>query len=185
MPIHLQLLGDHNVLNALAAAATAWVLGIPLEAIQSGLAHTQAYKGRLVQRRTAQGALLLDDHYNSNPTALEASIMILARFPGKKILVMGDMLELGETEEMDHHAIAAIAHRAGVTHLLGYGKLTKITVDAFGEGAQHFATHAELAEVLRPLLTEKTTVLIKGSRGMKLEKVVELLMEKEKTCSIG
>jgi UDP-N-acetylmuramoyl-tripeptide--D-alanyl-D-alanine ligase len=185
LPISLQLLGEHNVLNALAAAAVAWVMGISLEAIQSGLAHMQPVKGRLVQRRAYQGALLLDDHYNSNPSALEAALMILARFPDPKILVMGDMLELGPTAEEQHRAMAQIAKRAGVAHVFGYGALTKGTVEVFGEGAQHFATHAELAEALRPLLTENTTVLVKGSRGMKLEKVVELLMEKEKTCSIG
>ncbi|MFI4954765.1 MAG: UDP-N-acetylmuramoyl-tripeptide--D-alanyl-D-alanine ligase, partial [Gammaproteobacteria bacterium] len=171
-PISLRLLGEHNVLNALAAAAAAWGVGVPVEAIQAGLLHVQPVKGRLVPRPGQHGSLILDDHYNSNPAALQAALSILSGYPGTKIAILGDMLELGPTTQDIHEVVAEWLQDAGVQQFFGYGNLMKYAVQQFGPGAQHFATHEELTAAVLPLLAPEVTVLIKGSRGMKMENVV-------------
>jgi UDP-N-acetylmuramoyl-tripeptide--D-alanyl-D-alanine ligase len=176
-PVALQLLGEHNVLNALAAAAATWAAGVPMEAIQMGLSHAEPVKGRLMPRRGYRGSLILDDHYNSNPAALQAALTLLSGYPGKKMVILGDMLDLGPTELEVHADVANWLRDADVTQFYAYGNLMKQAVAAFGEGAQHFATHEALATAARSQLTEDSTVLVKGSRGMKMENVVVRLME--------
>lgn len=174
--VNLPLLGEFNVLNALAAAACAWMLQVPLAVIKQGLENAEPVKGRLVPKTGYKGALLLDDHYNSNPAALQEALKILATYPGKKLLAIGDMLELGNMEKSQHELAATWAKAAGVTGVFAFGNCTRFTVNAFGKGAQHFDTHAALAEALRAELDEHATVLIKGSRSMRMEEVVSKLL---------
>lgn len=171
-PVSLHLLGEHNILNALAAAATTWAAGVPMEAIQAGLMRMQPVKGRLVPRSGLRGSLILDDHYNSNPAALQAAITILAGYPGTKIAILGDMRELGPTAQDIHKEVAIWLQDAGIEKLFAYGELMQHAVQEFGRGAQYFVTHAELIAAVRPLLGPEVTVLIKGSRGTQMENVV-------------
>jgi UDP-N-acetylmuramoyl-tripeptide--D-alanyl-D-alanine ligase len=175
--VHLPLLGEFNVLNALAAAACAFAMHVPITVIKQGLESMQAVKGRLVPRRGYKGALLLDDHYNSNPAALKEALKLLATYPGKKFFAMGDMLDLGDLEKSEHESAARWAQAAGVERLFAFGKSTEMTVAAFGHGAQHFTSHADLAAALREVLDADAIVLIKGSRGTKMEEVVSRLLE--------
>jgi len=178
IPLMLPLAGRHNLMNALAAIAAALGAGITPLAIQKGLATVQTAKGRLEHHQLANGAHLIDDTYNANPFSLNAAIAVLATHPGEKILILGDMKELGP-EEIDQHALAgeSIAN-AGIDRLMTYGTLSAHTSRAFGTAAKHFTSQAELLYALRPLLRTDTTVLIKGSHSMEMDKIVaELLTE--------
>lgn len=173
--IELAVLGRHNVTNALAAAAAALQVGIPLAAIKIGLAKTQPVAGRLVTRAGIAGARILDDTYNANPASVKAAIQVLAQQTGERILVIGDMLELGATAHSLHEEIGHFAREQGIQTLYAYGVLTRHTVAAFGANAYHYDSHAALAEALRPQLHPAVTILVKGSRSSKMETIVALL----------
>lgn len=170
--VQLNVMGKHNVKNALAATAAAYALAIPLETIVEGLEAVEAVSGRLREIRHASGAIILDDAYNSNPGSLRAGIDVLVKHPGKHILVMGDMKELGSDEIAFHQQIAYYAADAGVDTLLAYGPLSLETADLFKGDSMHFDTHEELITALQPLLHTGVTVLVKGSNSMNLAKVV-------------
>ena len=177
----LQVPGVHNVRNALAATAAAVALQIPLSAIAAGLEKFSGVSGRL-QRKTAQcGALLIDDTYNANPASVQAAIEVLAGLPGNKILVLGDMGELGAQAAELHAEIGGKARSAGIDQLFALGKLSRLVVKAFGPGASHYETAETLVAALGPQLTAQTTVLVKGSRFMRMEQVVEALTHKEES----
>lgn len=174
--INLPLLGKHNVLNALGAAAATLATGIPLAAIKDGLEHMTPAAGRLQLHKLTEGIRIIDDTYNANPFSLHAAINILANFNGKKILVLGDMKELGEEAIPLHQTAGEEIRHAGIDLLFTYGELTQHTSQAFGSGAQHFKDQQQLVEALKPLLHNTTTILIKGSRSMRMEKVVAELI---------
>lgn len=174
--LQLPLLGKHNIHNALAATAAALALNIPLNAIKTGLEQTQAEPGRLQLHQLANGINIIDDTYNANPFSLHAAINTLTAFSGKKILVLGDMKELGPEEKSHHQAAGQLVRKAGIDSLYTYGNLSADAALAFGDGAFHFNEQEKLVAALKPLLSEGTTVLIKGSRSMKMEKVVRALM---------
>ena len=171
----LHVPGVHNARNALAATAAATVLNIPLETIAAGLEKFNGVAGRM-QRKVAQhGASLIDDTYNANPASLRAALSVLAQAGGKRILVMGDMGELGGDAAELHAEIGAEARRAGIEKFYALGELSVNAVREFGSGAQHFEGMEELQEALEKELDANTTVLVKGSRFMKMERVVEHL----------
>lgn len=171
--IQLNLLGAHNVANALAAAAAAHALGVPLVGIQAGLESLQPVKGRAVAQLATNGARVIDDTYNANPISMCAAVDILAAFSGRTVLVLGDMGELGEWAEQGHHDVGAYA--AGkVSVLYAVGPLMAHAVKAFGAQGQHFADQASLIAALRRESSD-TTILIKGSRSAAMEKVVAAL----------
>jgi UDP-N-acetylmuramoyl-tripeptide--D-alanyl-D-alanine ligase len=169
----LKVPGVHNALNALAATAAATVLNIPLETIAAGLEKFSGVAGRLQRKPALHGASLIDDTYNANPSSIRAAISVLAQVPGKRILVLGDMGELGGEAEALHAEIGAEARRAGIERLYALGELSVITVREFGSGARHFAQIEALQDALENELDANTTVLVKGSRFMKMERVVE------------
>ena len=173
IPIKLNVMGEHNIANALGAAAACFALGISTETIQRGLGEMSPVAGRLVRKMGLNGALLIDDTYNSNPHALKAALAVLAANPKDKILVLGDMLELGEQAEKLHYEAGTLAREAGVKKLYAYGPLSVEAVKAFGTGASHYETHEALTEALKKELSNETAVLFKASRGMKLEKIVQ------------
>ena len=175
-PVQLNLLGRHNVANAVAAAAVAASLGVGLESIVRGLEAVQPVKGRGVVLYGANGVRLIDDTYNANPVALCAAIDILAGFPGRRLLALGDMGELGEWSEQGHREVGEHA-RGRVDALYAVGPQMAHAVAAFGPGGRHFADQAALIEALRPECQADTTLLIKGSRSAAMDKVVAALSE--------
>jgi UDP-N-acetylmuramoyl-tripeptide--D-alanyl-D-alanine ligase len=174
--IQLNLLGEHSVANALAAAAAAHALGVPLVGIKAGLEALQPVKGRAVAALAANGLRVIDDSYNANPLSMCAAVDILAGFSGRTVLVLGDMGELGEWAEQGHRDVGA--HAAGkVDALYAVGPLMAHAVAAFGANGRHFADQASLIEALR-LESADTTILVKGSRSAAMERIVDALLDR-------
>lgn len=169
----LNLLGVHNVRNALAAAAVASALGIAPETVAAGLKRMTPVKGRLKPRRAILGATFIDDSYNANPDSMRAAIDVLAAMPGKRVLVLGDMGELGETAWQRHGEIGAYARDQGIDVLFCLGDNARAMAQAFGRNAWHFERIEELLADLENLLAPDVTVLVKGSRFMEMERVVK------------
>ncbi len=172
----LPLPGRHNVMNALAAAAAALALGVPLATIKAGLEGAPTVAGRLLRREHASGAVVIDDSYNANPGSFAAAIAILAAEPGRRVLVMGDMGELGDGAARLHAEVGALARRSGIERLLAVGPLSRAAVDAFGTGAMHCDDQAQLIAVLRDELRAGVAILVKGSRSSAMERVVHALV---------
>ena len=166
----LTIPGIHNVRNALAAAACAHAVGIKTSTIAEGLTAFRPYTGRLQVKRAASGATVIDDSYNANPDSVRAAIDVLASSPPPTALVLGDMGEVGERGVEFHREVGEYARAKGVTQLLAMGEATRDTVTAFGQGARHFAAVDELVRGI-----QAKTILVKGSRFMKMERVVAAL----------
>lgn len=172
---HLPVSGLHNVRNALAAATAALAMQIPLAAIAKGLAGFGGVKGRLQQRAGVNGALVIDDTYNANPASMKAAIDVLAARSDEKLLVLGDMGELGADAAKMHAEIGRYSKAAGIKALYALGDLSRETVKAFGKDAQHYASPEALAHDLAQSMKTGVTVLVKGSRFMQMERVAELI----------
>ncbi|HEY0180284.1 MAG TPA: UDP-N-acetylmuramoyl-tripeptide--D-alanyl-D-alanine ligase [Dokdonella sp.] len=175
--VALPLSGRHNVSNALAAATLALALGVPLTTIRAGLEAAPPVAGRLARRTHASGAVVVDDSYNANPGSFAAAIATLAGLPGERVLVVGDMAELGADAEKLHAEIGALAKRSGIERLRAVGRLSRAAADAFGAGAAHYADQPALIEALRGELREGVTLLVKGSRSSAMERVVRALLD--------
>lgn len=169
----LQVPGIHNVYNALAATSAALALDIPISAIVTGLENFPGVPGRLQRKTTPHGAMLIDDSYNANPASLRAALKVLAQCTGRKILVLGDMGELGKDAVRMHEEIGAEARHLGVNQLLALGKLSLHAVHGFGSNACHFENIEDLLDVLDKILDADSTLLVKGSRFMRMERVVQ------------
>ena len=167
--------GIHNVRNALAAVACAYALKIPTQAIAEGLAAYTGVKGRLQRKRHPSGATVIDDTYNANPDSMRAAISVLAAYRGNTFFVMGDMGELGADAEALHSSIGTFAKHSGLNHLFGLGEMSVAATRSFGPGASHFSNVEELVNALSPQLGEGSVVLVKGSRFMRMERVIEAL----------
>jgi UDP-N-acetylmuramoyl-tripeptide--D-alanyl-D-alanine ligase len=167
--------GLHNVKNALAASAAAAALKLAPEIIATGLARFVGARGRLQRRRAPGGAMVIDDTYNANPESMRAAIAVLAALPAPRVLVLGDMGELGGDGPALHAEIGACAREAGIEILYALGVLSTHTVRAFGPGARHFASLDELLAALRGTAGAGASVLVKGSRFMRMERVVAAL----------
>ena len=174
-PVQLRLAGNHNVTNALCAAAAAAAAGVTMEHIVTGLGAVQAVKGRLQFKKTRHGAWLIDDSYNANPSSVHAGIDVLAQLGGRQWLVFGQMGELGSFAEEAHREIGTYAREHGVERIFAVGALAQLTTDVFGSGAQWFADVAELSQTLDAAVTADVRLLIKGSRSNRLERVVAAL----------
>ncbi len=173
--VDLPLPGRHNIANALAAAAIASAVGIPLQIIAAGLKSAEAIPGRLQVEPMAGDWHLIDDSYNANPASLQAAIDTLTALPGEAWLVLGDMGELGSTAPAQHADAGAMARRQGVTRLWTTGELSAEACKAFGEGGRHFDDAEALAEALSRELHSGVNCLIKGSRAAAMERVVTAL----------
>jgi UDP-N-acetylmuramoyl-tripeptide--D-alanyl-D-alanine ligase len=180
--VRLKLLGRHNQLNALAAAAGASALGVSLATIKQGLEALQPVKGRLNPKQGKHGGLVIDDTYNANPSSTAAAIAVLAEQQGRKILVLGDMGELGTTGEQLHFEIGQTAKAAGIDELYTLGRLSAQASQSFGEAAYAYQDLAELLAALNAKLSTDTQVLVKGSRSARMERVVEALTEQGATA---
>jgi UDP-N-acetylmuramoyl-tripeptide--D-alanyl-D-alanine ligase len=174
--VTLPLLGEHNVMNALAATAATLALDISLTAIKQGLENVKPAPGRLRQHILSNGTKLIDDTYNANPASVVAAINTLAALPGTHILILGDMKELGENAQQLHAEIGKKAHDAGIEYLFTLGELSQGAAKTFGKNAQHFTERTDLLAALQSHLQADVTILIKGSRSMHMEKVVAGLL---------
>lgn len=175
--IELKMGGRHNVANALAAAAAAMAAGARLEHVAAGLSAVRAVAGRLQFKMMANGAWLIDDSYNANPSSVRAGIEVLAALNGRKWLVLGDMAELGEFAESAHREMGVFAREHGIERLFATGALAALAVDSFGHGGQWFAQADDLADALRAA-TPEVRLLVKGSRVNRLERVVDALAQR-------
>ena len=171
--VQLQVPGVHNARNALAAAAVALAAGADLAAVSAGLSFFRGVKGRLQIRPAAAGAVLIDDSYNANPDSVRAAIDVLAATPGRKLLVLGDMGEIGGQAGQFHDEVGGYAKSQGVDRLLALGEMSELAARNFGSGGQHFGSLEALLEALLPQLDGETVVLVKGSRFMRMERVAD------------
>jgi UDP-N-acetylmuramoyl-tripeptide--D-alanyl-D-alanine ligase len=183
--VDLQVPGIHNARNALAAAAAASALNVPLDKITAGLEKFGGVAGRLQRKAARNGATLIDDTYNANPASMRAAISVLAQAGGKRVLVLGDMGELGDNAAAFHAEIGGEARRAGIDKLYALGELSVNAVQEFGSGAQHFERIEDMQNALEKELDAGTTLLVKGSRFMKMERIVEFcaLTQEAQCCS--
>ncbi len=173
--VSLSSMGKHNVTNAVAAAAAALNVGAYLPAIKAGLENVPLVARRLNRFVGLKGSTLIDDSYNANVRSVPAVIEMLAQYPNKRILVFGDMREIGPSSAEEHRKIGHVAKQAGIDYLFAYGKDSQYTVETFGDQGYFFTSHDDLIHAIKPLLDEKTTVAIKGSLSMKLNIIVEAL----------
>ncbi len=180
--IRLRLAGEHNRMNALAAIAAALVLGVSRADIEAGLASLRPVAGRLYSRRGRGGMRVIDDSYNANPDSVRMAIALLQQAPGRRVLVLGDLGELGVDAPALHEELGAHAREAGVERLITCGELSALCSRGFGAGAAHFSTRRELLEYLDRELDAADTVLVKGSRAAAMEKVVQALCGEDVSC---
>ena len=173
--ITLRAGGAHNIGNALAAAAAGAAAGASLEQIALGLADFRAVAGRLQLKPGARDSWIIDDSYNANPSSVRAGLEVMRSLPGTTWLVLGDMAELGEFAEDSHAHMGAYARDCGIKRLFAVGPQSSRAVETFGSGAEWFADADSLTRRLQAELAPGVTVLIKGSRINRLERVVQAL----------
>lgn len=179
--IELQLIGRHNVANALAAAALAQACHIPLENIVAGLEKTSPVPGRLNLHLLNPGCRLIDDTYNANPSSMKAAIDVLAEMPGRRVLVAGDMGELGKATETGHNEVGGYAKMKKIDALYAVGQYSQFTAAGFGPETRTFPDQQALLEELEKELETVVTLLVKGSRSARMENVVHALMDKKES----
>lgn len=177
--VRLSMPGRHNVRNACAAAAIATSLGVAPEQIQSALESVKPVAGRLQSKQGLNGSTLYDDSYNANPLSVAAAAEFLAALEGRSWLVLGDMGELGDAAARLHREVGADAKGAGVDRLFATGELSRNTAEAFGDRASWFESPDMLIDALRATVTSDVNLLIKGSRFMRMERVVQALGSSE------
>jgi UDP-N-acetylmuramoyl-tripeptide--D-alanyl-D-alanine ligase len=175
--VTLAVPGGHNARNACAAAAATLAAGAPLDAVRQGLAGFGGVKGRLQRRAGRKGSLVVDDSYNANPDSMRAAIDVLASVPGKRIFVMGDMGEAGAAAGQFHDEVGGYAKSHGIDRLFCLGEMSVAAARNFGVGGQHFKRFDELVKALQVELDPETTVLVKGSRFMRMERVVAAIVD--------
>ncbi|MFN5100644.1 MAG: UDP-N-acetylmuramoyl-tripeptide--D-alanyl-D-alanine ligase [Burkholderiaceae bacterium] len=170
----LSAAGEHNVRNALAACAAALAIGIDLRSIARGLTAFTPVAGRLQKKQAANGAIVIDDTYNANPDSVRAAIDVLANAPSPRTLVLGDMGEVGSEGIAFHEEIGEYARARHIDQLFTVGELARHASRAFGRPARHFETMETLNEEVASV-PPGASVLVKGSRFMQMERVVQRL----------
>lgn len=175
----LQVAGLHSVRNAVGAAAGATAAGASLSMVAKGLSGFTAVNGRLQIKRGRSGAVIIDDTYNANPDSVRAAIDVLRKLPGRRILVLGDMGEVGERGEMFHRETGRCASEAGIDELLAIGDLAAHAFAEFGSGGIWYAQIEGLLDDVAAKAVAGTTILVKGSRFMRMERVVAALVEED------
>jgi len=173
--IELKMLGKHNIVNAVAAAAAAMEAGAALENVQAGLSAIEPVAGRMAPMPGIKESVVIDDSYNASPNSFFAAIDVLMSCRGKKVLVMGDMRELGAESVASHQAVGDYARKAGVEKLLAVGDESQQTVTAFGGEGRWYADKDQLIAACEELVNERVTFLVKGSRGARMDVVVKAL----------
>ena len=173
--IKVKLQGEHNLKNVLAAVASTIALKIPLKTIKKGIEAIKPVYGRLEVKKGFNGSMVIDDTYNANPESMRAAIDVLANQDYEKILIIGDMGELGKKAAQYHASIATHINKKKTLHVVGIGKLTKHTIDKCNGNAKWFNNKKELIQYVKSKIRKNSCVLVKGSRFMKMEEVVEAL----------
>lgn len=174
--LSLAAAGVHNVRNALAAIACTLAIGVDADAIRRGLESFAPVSGRLQRKSARNGALVIDDTYNANPDSVRAAIDVLAQTAAPRALVLGDMGEVGNDGRQFHEEIGAYAQERGIEQLFTLGDLARHSSSAFGANARHYDDIQHLLQALDGMLTPASSVLVKGSRFMKMERVVQHLL---------
>ena len=180
--IALHLAGRHNVANALAAAATAVALGVDFAQIKQGLSQLFPVAGRIQPDRAANGALMINDTYNANPSSFKAALDVLLEMPGQPWVALGAFGELGKTSDTLHADLGRQAKAMGVARLYATGPFADKAVAAFGPNAQYFSNQADLIETIAVELKPDVALLVKGSRSQQMERVIEALRVGKPTC---
>lgn len=175
----LSIIGQHNAHNALAAVACCHAIGIANEVIAQGLESFLPVNGRLQRKTAANGARLIDDTYNANPDSVLAAIDVLAQMDPPRVLVLGDMGEVGSEGARFHEEVGAYAREKEIDHFFVLGELVRHAARTYGTGAEHFEGVIPLMASLRKVARPSATVLVKGSRFMKMERIVNDLIERE------
>ena len=173
----LHVAGRHNVRNALAAIAAALAAGAPLPAVAEGLSAFRPVPGRsrsFTLRHRGRAITLVDDSYNANPDSVRAIIDVLAELPGPRLLVLGDMGEVGERGPAFHAEVGSYARERGIERVLAHGPLAIHSAMAFG-GGRHFDDIQALTDAVRAHLPQCAAIAVKGSRFMRMERVVQAL----------
>ncbi|HEX4857155.1 MAG TPA: UDP-N-acetylmuramoyl-tripeptide--D-alanyl-D-alanine ligase, partial [Limnobacter sp.] len=171
-------IGEHNFSNAAGAAAAAHAAGCNAASIRRGLENFQPVSGRLQVALRKPSLLLINDTYNANPDSVNAASRVLASQQGQKMLVLGDMGEVGDQSDEYHFEVGQFARRVGVDRLLALGEATRHSVRGFGKGATHFSDINSLIEhTMNTTEQGHWSVLVKGSRFMKMERVVQALVQ--------
>ncbi len=178
----LPLPGEHQVMNALAVIAACIRLDLTLEDVAKSLEKAPGVPRRLVRRNGLRGSVLLDDSYNANPRSFAAALQVLAAQASKKLLVMGEMRELGSDARLYHQQVGEKAAELGIDAIVAYGELCKHTVDAFGSCALYFESRSAMIEYLLREIDKDWTLLIKGSLSTKMIEVVEAMSAQEVVC---
>ena len=173
--VTLQLIGQHNIMNALAAAAAGYAKGLSLKQIQRGLSESTAVTRRMCELTSKVGAIIIDDSYNANPSSVTAAVQVLANRAGETVLVLGDMLELGDGVDQEHFAIGQTAREYGIKHFYCFGEHCKHAAEGFGADAKYFANREQLISALQNELNKNMTVLIKGSNSMRMDLITAAL----------
>lgn len=173
--IKVKLQGEHNLKNALAAIASAIALKIPLETIKKGIEAIKPVHGRLEFKRGLYGSIVIDDTYNANPESMRAAIDVLVKQDREKILIIGDMGELGKKAIQYHKSIGEYIKDNKILDVAGVGKLTKHAIDKCRGNAKWFDDKKALIQYIKTKMKKNTCVLVKGSRFMKMEEIVEAL----------
>ncbi len=167
--------GLHNVYNVVSSAAVSFAAGVDLQAIKAGIESFAPVKGRMERKPARHGGTLIDDTYNANPDSVRAAIDVLVRMPAPRILALGDMGEVGNQGEAFHAEIGEYARQAGIEYVFTLGDLSHVTASTFGKSSQHFDSIEKLIETLDSQLRLQPAILIKGSRFMRMERVVQAL----------
>ncbi|MBL8383682.1 MAG: UDP-N-acetylmuramoyl-tripeptide--D-alanyl-D-alanine ligase [Burkholderiales bacterium] len=170
--VALRIAGRHNVANACAAAACAHAAGVPLAAVAAGLAAFVPYAGRMQKKVARNGAVVIDDSYNANPDSVKAAIDVLAAIGGDTVLVLGRMGEVGERGADFHREVGGYARERGVGRLIAFGEETAPAVQAFAGRAEHLADIEAVKRAALSCARPGTTLLVKGSRSARMERVV-------------
>ncbi len=178
LEISLPLPGQHNRINALGAAALALQVGADLQQIKKGLEQLIGVPGRLQYKSGRKGCRIIDDTYNASPESMQSAFAVLAAEPGEPVLVLGDMGEMGDAAEQLHQQVGEQAAAAGIPQLYAVGEYAETLCSGFGGGGA-FETKEALLAALEPTLNSDQVILVKGSRFMKMEQIVERLQQQE------
>jgi UDP-N-acetylmuramoyl-tripeptide--D-alanyl-D-alanine ligase len=175
--VTLPLMGEHNIMNALAAAASALqVKETTLQAIATGLNKAQLESGRMTLHTLSHNVLLIDDAYNASPASVKEAIKSIGHESRERILVFGEMGELGVSAEKWHREVGEFAKNNGIDHLICFGEMARYTAKAFGEGGQFCENYSSLSDVVEKLITKNQVVLVKASRFVNLTRLVDHLL---------
>ncbi len=172
--ISSSLEGVHNVKNILSACAVHYCLGQNLQDFSKSISLSKLDNLRQVKYKWLKGSTLIDDSYNANPDSTKKSIDLLSNYNKKTVLLLGDMLELGRYKNKLHKEVGEYAKSKGIRKLIAFGNLTRHSIDGFGKNGIFFNDETKLKNYLRKNITSKNVILIKGSRGMKMERFIDV-----------